>query len=85
MEVNNFNVYDSFIERFQCARKENVEFQETRILSSLIMGELHFVMDLTTCSTFDVIKQHWLILEQSVLAGKCYRLSHLLVLNSSWR
>lgn len=45
--------------------------------------QLRFVMYLTTCSTFDVIKHHWLILEQSVLAGKCYRLSHILVLNSS--
>lgn len=67
-------------------RKENVEFQETIILSSLVMGEWHFVMNLATCSTFDVIRQHWLILgEQSVFVGKCYRLSHLLVLNSSWR
>lgn len=52
-------------------RKEKLKFQEPEILSSLLMGECHFVMSLATCSNFDGVRKHWLILgKQSVLARK---------------
>lgn len=52
-------------------RKEELKFQETEILSSLLVGECHLVMSLATCSTSDDVRKHWLILgEQSILVGK---------------
>lgn len=43
-------------------RKEKLKFQESKIISLLLMGECHFILSLAICSAFDGIRKHWLIL-----------------------